>query len=873
MKSNNPHLYLIDISSLFFRSYYAITLNMKNEKGLPTNALYGVLKMIDQISRQKKPDYMICCFDTKEGSSFRKKLYANYKANRTQMPEDLEVQVPYLKKLIEKLLIPCWEKPGIEADDLIASIVSAVKEKNWNIFIVSGDKDFAQIVTENVFLYDTMKNIIYTPEKVEEKWQLPPEKIKDYLSLTGDSSDNIPGVKGIGPKGAVQLLQNYKNLEDIYQNTDQIQSSLKKKLLKDKQQAFLSRKLIDLKKDLPVDQNFLKKKHTNIQEFSKQDKINLKFLLEELNFKSFLKKFFPVKNSQVPLIQTSTNSKNPIESSLSNKSYKGITSHVSQSKYKRISVEEFKRNLDPYSHLNVGLYEDQFYLLNKKNYILVTEKEFKSLSPLLDYKWIRYLGYNLKYFWKILNIKRPLAKWDSLIAGHLLKSLSEPSLRKLFQIYLNIPFDSFLNLEEFLYQEQKLQEKLSDLLEQEAMKELYQDVELALTPVLYEMEKIGFCIDIEEIKKQSLDLEKDIHDLEFQIHKMIGEEFNLSSPKQLGVILFEKLKLPKGRKTKTGYSTDSHELLKIKNLHPVLPLLLEHRELSKLKNTYTDPLIQFRNPQTGRIHTEFKQTVASTGRLSSLNPNLQNIPIRTQRGHLIRKAFIAEKGKKIICADYSQIELRILSEITGDPNLQKAFENQLDIHSLTASEIFNVPLKEVSKELRRKSKAVNFGIAYGQGAFGLADNLSISRTESKQIIENYFKKFKKVKDYIETIKEEITKKNYVKTLYGRKRFFNTEDLKNPKLKARIERAAINAPIQGTASDLVKKAMIELNESLPIPILSQVHDELLFEAPENKVEQEVKEIIAIMENNSLLKTPLTINISVGKNWFSIKNVSP
>ena len=495
----------------------------------------------------------------------------------------------------------------------------------------------------------------------------------------------------------------------------------------------------------------------------------------------------------------------------------------------------------------------------------------KSLSSFLDYKWVRYSGHDLKSFWKMLGVQNPVPKYDSMIAGHLTGSLIQPSLRKLFEIYLNIPSSYFLKPEELFYQEQQLQDKLIGLLEKEEMKTLYEEIEMPLIPVLYEMEKKGFCLDLEEIKKQSSNLKTDISNLEFQIYKATGEEFNLFSPKQLGVILFEKFKLPKGRKTKTGYSTDSHELIKIKSLHPVLPLIIEHRELSKLKNTYTDPLIQLRNPETGRIYTEFKQASVMTGRLASLNPNLQNIPIRTERGHLIRKAFIAEKGKQLIAADYSQIELRILAEITGDENLKKAFEDNLDIHSMTASEIFNIPIDKVSSDLRRKSKAVNFGIAYGQGVYGLAETLSIPRAESKQIIESYFKKFKKIKEYIESVKEALKQKNYVKTLYGRKRFFDTDQMKHPRLKSGIERAAINAPLQGTASDLVKKAMIQLNESLPIPILSQVHDELIFESPEDMLKTELKEIKPLMEANEVLQIPLKVNLKAGKNWFSTKNI--
>ena len=991
-KSQTTSVYLIDISSLFFRSYYAISLNMKNQKGLPTNALYGVLKMIEQISRKKNPDFMICCFDTKEGSFFRKELYPQYKANRTEMPEDLEAQVPYLKILMEKLLIPCFEQAGMEADDLIASLITKIKkekDKTWKSFIVSGDKDFAQIVGDNVFLYDTMKEVIYDSEGVEAKWQLPPSQMKDYLSLTGDSSDNIPGVKGIGPKGAVQLLKEYNSLENIYDHLATIKNSLQKKLSQDKEMAFLSRKLIELKQDVKIKDDFFEKKYKNFSQFSPEEKGHFKAFLEELEFKSYLKKLFgkedknPSKNNSQKSTQNqsqktasfsqdhSQNQRNLFDSQDSSKPHSQDQTHSSSQNnskldsqnqtlsnsqdsskphsqdqthsssqnnskldsqkqahsnsqdsshlhsqkqthsqsqdssqlhsqkqahsqsqdssqlysqkqdnfylqkarvnYKKLSTEEFKRKLEPYSKIQVGCYEDQFYLLNKRVYVLLSKEEFKSLSSFLDYKWLRYSGHDLKSFWRILKVKNPVPEYDSLIAGHLTGSLVQPSLKKLFEMYLNIPSSYTLQLEDIFYQEQLLKNTLLELLKKEDMDKLYEEIELALIPVLYEMEQKGFCIDLEEITKQSLDLEKDISQLEIQIHKMTGEDFNLASPKQLGQVLFEKLNLPKGRKTKTGYSTDSHELLKIKHLHPVMPLLLEHRELSKLKNTYTDPLIQLRNPKTGRIHTEFKQASVTTGRLASLNPNLQNIPIRTERGHLIRKAFITEPEQKLIAADYSQIELRILAEITGDTNLKTAFEKGLDIHTMTASEVFNIPMEAVSSDLRRKSKAVNFGIAYGQGAYGLAETLSIPRSEAKQIIENYFKKFKKIKDYIESVKETLTHTNYVKTLYGRKRFFDTDLLKHPKLKSGIERAAINAPLQGTASDLVKKAMIQLNESLLIPILSQVHDELLFSAPEACIPIEQNEIRSLMEQNNVLKVPLKVNLSVGKNWFDMKNL--
>lgn len=860
MASKSPKtLYLIDISSLFFRSYYAIPPNMKNEKGLPTNALYGVLKMLNQLSKKHKPDYLISCFDTKV-PSFRKDLYSEYKANRDEMPEDLEAQVPYLKKMMDKLLIPSWEKPGFEADDLIASLAEFAKTKKWETYIVSGDKDFAQIVDQKTYLYDTMKDLIYNPSGVKEKWGLPPSQIQDYLSLVGDSSDNIPGVKGIGPKGAVQLLKSYKNLEEIYNNVEKLKGSLKEKLIKNKKMAFLSKDLIALKKDIAWDKALFQSNHQLVSDFSPKNKEALKEFLEELNFKSFVKKFFPIR----------TESPKPPQNNwegLADNKKPSTRSNKLTSKTKQLTVEEFKKNLPPYAEVWIGQYKDQFYLAQGKHFVLLKDSALQNLVEFLDYKWVRYLGHDLKSIWKKLQIKYPIAEWDSLIAGHLLYSISDPPLRKLFKIALNIPEEEELSLPQVIYQNQQLREKLLHQLNQEEMTVFFQDIELPLIAVLYDMERQGFLLNLRELKKQSEDLDKDIKNLEFQIHKLAGEEFNLSSPKQLGVILFEKLQLPKGRKTKTGYSTDSHELIKIKTLHPILALLLEHRELFKLKSTYTDSLISLRDNKTGRVYTEFKQSIASTGRLSSVNPNLQNIPIRTKRGQLIRKAFIAGEKKQLICADYSQLELRILAHITGDQNLKKAFEEDMDIHAITASELFNVPLKNVSSDLRRKSKAVNFGIAYGQGVYGLAENLSIPRAEAKEIIENYFTKFKKVKEYIEAVKEGLSKKNYVKTLYGRKRFFSLAELKHPRMRSAVERAAINAPLQGTASDLVKKAMIDLNGSLAIPILSQVHDELLFECPDESVKRESLEIIPVMEKNDVLKIPLKVNLSSGKSWFS------
>lgn len=858
--SKKKTYYIIDISSLFFRSYYAISAAMKSPEGLHTNALYGVFKMLQMLEQKHEPDFMISCFDTKK-PSFRKKLDKEYKANRGEMPEDLEEQVPYLKKMMDILNIPYWEKEGFEADDLIASLISHLKKKAEKIYIISGDKDFAQIVGGNVYLYDTMKEIIYDAKAVEDKWGLPPSQMLDYLSIVGDSSDNIKGIKGVGSKGALKLLKEYKSLEGIYKNLDELKGSLQENVRRDKKQAFLARKLVSLRSDLKPKASFFKNPHKEILKFDEKERKKLKAYLEELGFKSFLKKFGFLGEEE----KTSPKKK---ESTPISKPKKSVSKTAS--KLKQLSLKELEDKLEPYPELLVGRFEEEFYLSFKKFFFVFKEKEKEKVARLLDYKWARYQGHDIKNFWKWLDIKKPVAIWDSLVAGHLLSSKGEPSLRWLFKEYLDIPEEKEISLPDQILYEMKLKDKLEELLEKIGSLDVLKDLELPLIPVLYDMEKRGFLMDWKEIKKQSQGLGKDLEELEFKIHKLAGEKFNVSSSKQLSQILFEKLGLPKGRKIKTGYSTDSAELMKMRNLHPILPLLMEYRELFKLKSAYTDSFLTLKSKDSDLIHTEFKQTIASTGRLSSINPNLQNIPIRTERGQNLRKAFTSKKDHHLICADYSQLELRILAEITGDENLKKAFENDQDIHAKTASEIFHVPLREVSEDLRRKAKAVNFGIAYGQGAFGLAETLFIPRSEAKEIIDNYFKKFKKIKDYIETVKEELPKKAYVKTLYGRKRHFDKDSLKHPRQKAALERAAINAPLQGTASEIVKKAMIELDKSLPIPILSQVHDELLFECPVKDLEEEKSQIQKIMEKNEDLKVPLKVNIASGKTWFVAHN---
>ena len=825
--------YIIDISSFFFRSYYAVPGHMTSQEGVPTNALYGTLSMIFKLVAEHNPSYIAACLDTKH-PSFRKDLFKDYKANRGEMPEDLEKQVPYLKKMLDVLNIASFEKPGFEADDLIGSLVSYGDKQKLTNYIVSGDKDFAQLVSSNTFLLDTMKSKTYSPEDVQARWGILPEQVCDYLALVGDSSDNIPGARGIGPKGALELLSTHASVEKIFSNLNKIKPTLQKKLKDQKDICLLSKKLVTIET-----KTGLKCKLTDLK-YQKPDEVLLKEFLEQLNFETFLKQIYP--------------SKKPAKAPKKRSSKAYIHAEWTEN--------DLALNLEPYAEVWVWEQESDFYL-GYKNFIAKV-KNSPEIARILDDKWVRWLGYDLKAIWrKFGGINKPIAIWDSMVAGHLLDSKSSNSHLALYKKYLKEDVET--DPESIYKTHLRARTLLENKLKKTSLLSLLNEVELPMISVLYQMEKNGLLLDTKELDAQSKKTQNELKKLQEKIFSKSGQEFNISSPKQLGEVLFEKLKLRKGKKIKSGWSTDSGELEKIKNFHEVIPYILEYRELFKLQTTYLQALSRLIHPKTRRIHTVFKQTSTSTGRLSSVNPNLQNIPIRTERGRRIRKAFVAPPKNLLISADYSQIELRILAHISKDKNLIKAFKEDQDIHALTACEVFNVSLKDVTPDLRRRSKAVNFGIVYGQGAYGLADSLNIPRAEAQGIIANYFKKFKSVRDYIESAKEALHNRGFVKTLSGRKRFFEEWELQQPRMRAAAERAAINAPIQGTASDIVKKSMILLDKSLPIKMLSQIHDELLFECHKDNIENEIPYITSIMETSFPLKVPLKVNISFGKNW--------
>jgi DNA polymerase-1 len=836
-------VYIVDASAMFFRAFYAVR-PLSNSKGLPTNALYGYLQMIIKLLKEVKPDYMIFCFDRKE-PSFRKDLYAEYKANRSEMPEDLVPQIPYIRRLTEVLGIPTIDKLGFEADDLIGTFAKKGEAEKYDVVIVSGDKDFAQLISPKIIMYDTMKEIKYTVPVAIEKWGVAPEHMVDYLALVGDSSDNIPGVKGIGPKGAQKLIAEFGNLENIYENISKVKNDkLREKLIEHKEMAILSKTLVTIKCDVEtgLEISDMKLKTINQQEAHQ--------IFEELEFKSFEKKLFgdgeAVKGQS--LENKSTDSEAP------NSSFKEIIATLALLKEIPDASEVWAFTTSRGHFLGFG---DQIFEL---------DPELKRLRDVLGGKSFRWKGFDLKGFWRKLGIDRiQQINWDSHLAAYIVRSGQNEEFEKLYNLYVGRTLPEFATASDMYASHQKLEEILRIRLQETVGEAVYYNIELPLVPILAQMENHGVLIDTKLLGDLSVQLTGEIKALESKIHELAGEPFNVASPKQLATVLFDKLKLPVIKKTKTGPSTDSSVLEKLKEKHEIAQEIENFRELSKLKSTYVDALPELADSETKRVHTYFNQTVATTGRLSSTNPNLQNIPIRTERGREIRKAFIAPPGCTLLAADYSQIELRLLAHFTGDPGLTQAFKDGLDVHSATASEVFNVKLSEVTKDQRRIAKAVNFGLAYGQGVFGLAESLGIEKSESKAIIERYFQKFSKVKDYMFDTIESAKKNGYVETIFGRRRYLPELSSSNGMIKKFGERAAINAPLQGSASDIVKKAMIDIFGKTKGTMVLQVHDELVFETPFANLESDKKIIREKMENVIQISVPLVADLSNGQNW--------
>jgi DNA polymerase-1 len=835
-------LYLVDVSSMFFRAFYAVRM-LNTSQGLPTNAIYGFLSMSVKLLKDVQPDYMVYCYD-QPTPSFRKDIFPEYKANRGETPEELVPQIPYIKKLTELMGIPGIGKDNYEADDVIGSLVKYGLDNKLEVVIVSGDKDFAQLITDKVTLYDTMKDIRYNKDGVLEKWGVRPDQFVDYLAICGDSSDNIPGVKGIGPKGAQKLLSQFGSLDEIYDNLDQIKTpSHLKKLKEHKAEAYLSQKLVEIVQDLDL------VKDINDISLKPIDSDKLSAVLDELEFSSFKKN----------LLGASTSSQRSSAKALEKR----------KESLQVVIVDALALNDWLTEHDEVFVWKDsrQFFIVRGDECRLIDD-DLHKVGELLLGKKLKWQGYDIKGVWRELGIAQGEVAADLMLSAYLLKAGAIKNINELYQQYVGNTLPEFPEPSDLLTAFEETRDVIIAKLKEQKMLPILQTVDLPLVEVLASMEAKGVMLDASVLQKQSQHLEKEIMTLEGEIKDIAGEEFNVASPKQLSVILFEKMGLTKGKKTKTGYSTATDVLEKLVAESPIAQKILDFRELSKLKSTYVDALPELVDEQTGRVHTVFNQALTTTGRLSSNHPNLQNIPIRTERGRQVREAFVVPKNYKMLSADYSQIELRILAHITKDSGLIEAFNQDRDIHSWTASEIFGIPLEQVDSEQRRRAKAVNFGIAYGQGVYGLAETLQIPRKESKEIIDNYFSKFPGVKSYMDEIVERAKGQGYVETLFGRRRYLPELQSKNPMQRSFGERAAINAPIQGTASDLVKMAMLELFEDYPDEMLLQVHDELIFELPEKGIQESANHIQEVMENNVKLDVKLKVNVSFGNNWAEI-----
>lgn len=859
-------IYLIDVSSMFFRAFYAIR-SLTNQAGMPTNAIYGLLSMTVKLLREKKPDYIAFCYDLPT-PSFRKEIDPRYKANRTEMPAELVPQIPYIKEIALALGIPCFEKVGYEADDLIGTITKWARRQNIEVEIVSGDKDFCQLVEPHVSIYDTMKEFHFNEAEVLNKWGVPPRKFVDYLAIVGDSSDNIKGVAGVGPKGAEKLLTQFESLEEIYEHLDEIANkNIREKLIAAKDEAFLSKKLVQIVLDIPLELS------PEILTLKPIERETLRRILLELDFKNYVKTLLgeslsavaePAKTEPQPVRESPTPAvKNWAPTVESSESF-----HHLQMTVQRLQLSELNQVLKP-NFETWGFKNDRGIYLVQNQDIFELAGEPRLLGEMLTSKNLLWKGEDLKNFCKDLFIFTPNVIWDQLLAAYVVRAGPVEDIKELFKLY-NAPIPELPSPEQYFKAQLLLEQQVRRKLKDQNGEKVLTEMELPLIPILLKMEAAGIKLDFELLKTESVKLAQEIKDLEKKIQELAGTEFNVGSPKQLGQVLFDKMKLPPSRKTKTGFSTDNEVLEKLAIDHPIANYILDYREFTKLKSTYVDALPAIADKETHRVHTTFNQSMTTTGRLSSTNPNLQNIPIRTERGQLIRRAFIAEKGQCLVSADYSQIELRVLAHISGDEGLISAFEKDLDIHTATASEIFSVSLDTVNSDMRRKAKAVNFGLAYGQSAHGLAEALKIPRKEAAEIVTRYFQRFPKVKSYMHEIVETAKAQGYVESIFGRRRYLDELKSSNGMIRKFGERAAINAPMQGSVSDLVKKAMIEVHKSSQVNdlvgrMLLQVHDELVFEVSKENAEKLEIECKQKMESAVQLRVPLRADVAKGNNW--------
>jgi DNA polymerase-1 len=956
-KMSQKRLYLLDAYALIFRGYFAFIKNPRiNSKGMDTSAIMGFMNALMDVIKREKPDHLAVAFD-KGGSDYRYEMYQEYKAHRDETPEAIKIAVPYIQELLKAMHIPIMEKAGFEADDLIGTLAKQAEKEGFKVYMVTPDKDFAQLVSENIFMYKPARmgndiEIWGIPE-VLEKFEIErPEQVIDFLGMMGDAADNIPGLPGVGEKTAKKFLKEYGSMENLLANTHQLKGAIKDKIEANAELGLLSKKLATILLDCPVEFN------AEDFELSKPDVEKTDELFNELEFrqmKAQFDKYFGT-GKEYDEIDTNgngndnSNDKNHPETSGQKKTVAkksnedqfdlfGFSDEESGEVKTNSNYATLENTNHNYTIIQGDLGTKLFLqnLLNQTSVCFDTETtgidalnaELVGMSfswqkgeafyvpfpenqeeaqvlvdkfkPFFENENIEKIGQNIKYDLKILSnygvqIKGKL--FDTMIAHYLINPDMRHNMDVLSETYLKYSPKSIEDLigkkgknqksmrdvaleeiKEYAAEDAdvtyQLKQNFSPILDKAETKKLFDEIEIPLIPVLAAMELEGINLDVPFLKEMSVEMAKESSELEQKIYETAGEKFNLASPKQLGDVLFDKMKIggAKQKKTKTGqYATGEEVLSYLANEHQIVKDILEWRQMVKLQSTYIDALPNQVDKKTGRVHTDYMQTVAATGRLSSNNPNLQNIPIRTERGRLIRKAFIArDENHTLVSADYSQIELRIIAALSGEENMIKAFQNNEDIHRSTAAKVFNVPLEEVTKEQRSNAKTVNFGIIYGVSAFGLSNQTSLSRKESAELIDAYYATYPKLKSYMSNQVDFAREHGYVQTVLGRRRYLKDINSANMMVKSGAERNAVNAPIQGSAADIIKIAMINIHKKLTSEnwkskMLLQVHDELVFDVHNSELEKIKPMIKHEMENAFKMDVPLDVEIGVGKNWL-------
>ncbi len=904
-------VFFLDAYALIYRAFFALNKNPRmTSKGLNTSAIIGFLNTLYEVIRNEKPSHLGIAFDL-GAPTLRTENFCDYKANREEMPPDLRASIPYIIKIIEGFNIPIYAVEGFEADDVIGTLAKKAEKAGFLTYMMTPDKDFGQLVSDNIFIYKPAKfgdpAMVMGPKEVCEKYGInTPEQLIDILGLWGDAADNIPGIPGVGEKTAAKFIQQYGSMEGLFEHVDELKGKMKENVVNFEEQGRMSKMLATINTDVPVefDAEELKLKTPNIKE--------LLAIFEELEFRTFAKKFV---GDYKGIVEANNKT---------NTAHETYTTHTTEQETKAEAKPVANKEPDLFSVLSEDIEDSEYSLFSTKNtaasvkhdYKTVsTEKELENLLKVLenadvfamdiDDKGISFslkaheayysgrdatlsrlykvfsdpsktiVGHNLKAVISVLNKHGIVLKnklFDTMIAHYLIEPEQRHTMDYLADVYLNYQITN--NSAENADINYQFYEKFKPILIENQLIKLFEEIEMPLVPVLATMEANGVKIDSDNLKQISELMAKEIQEIENQIFEYAGERFNIASPRQLGEVLFEKMQIKApAKKTKTGqYPTGEEVLMKVIDKHPIIQKILDYRGLTKLKSTYVDALPNLINKEDGLVHTSYNQAVTATGRLSSTNPNLQNIPVRTERGREIRKAFVPrDKNHILLAADYSQIELRIITHLSGDPAMTEAFREGLDIHAATAARVYKVPIEEVSKDMRRHAKAVNFGIIYGMSAFGLAERLGISRTEAASIIESYFTEYVGIQQYIKNNIEFARQHGYVETMLGRRRYLRDINASNSVVRNFAERNAVNAPIQGSSADMIKIAMANIhneliNRGLKSKMILQVHDELVFDACLDELEI-LKEIVNDKMTNALpLNIPVVVELNTGDNWL-------